>query len=81
VDQTMTENHVIVTLDDDPMVSRILEKATGIKSLSFSSLQELVQVAGQYEPLAAFIDIHLGIDECGLDIIPTLRAKWPTAHS
>ena len=77
MDQAMTSNHFIVTLDDDPMVSRILEKATGIKSLSFQTPQELVQVASQYDPLAAFIDIHLGIDQCGLDAIPTLRARWP----
>lgn len=72
-----SENPFIVTLDDDPSVSRLLEKATGLKSMSFSSLRELCNVAGQYNPLAAFIDIHLGIDENGLDCIPTLRAKWP----
>ena len=65
-----------ITLDDDPMVSRLIQKALGIKSLGFSSAARLLECASDYKPLAAFIDIHLDSDS-GLSIIPTLKEKWP----
>jgi DNA-binding response OmpR family regulator len=67
-----------VTLDDDPMVHRIIEKSTGIRSVPFRSGRELFSaIDGYASPVAAFIDIHLGLDDCGLHIIPQLREKWP----
>lgn len=75
--ESLSDSKYIITLDDDPTVSLLLEKATSIKSVAFSSPRELCNVAEKYNPLAAFIDIHLGVDESGLDIIPTLRSKWP----
>ncbi len=64
-----------VTLDDDPLVGRLIEKATGIPTVSFSSPEALREKASSLSPVAAFVDLHLG-DECGLDLIPTLREKW-----
>lgn len=72
----MAEKYTI-TLDDDTLVARIIEKATGIKSIAFSSAQKLVNEAQRYHPLAAFIDIHLDGGESGLQILPNLRTFWP----
>lgn len=74
---TLEDSQYIFTLDDDPSVSRILEKATGFKSLNCSSTKDLSRFVDRYTPVAAFIDIHLGIEDNGLDVIPKLRAKWP----
>jgi DNA-binding response OmpR family regulator len=65
-----------VTLDDDPMVRRIIEHVTNIPSLPFSSIQALLARADRYEPVALFVDVHLGIDRLGLEVIPILREKW-----
>jgi DNA-binding response OmpR family regulator len=71
-------NRYTITLDDDPSVFRIIEKSTGFKSHSFSSPEELLCKASKYEPVAAFIDIDLGLGHCrGLEVIPSLRKYWP----
>jgi DNA-binding response OmpR family regulator len=67
----------IVTLDDDPMVSRILELAIGIRSENYRTLKEFQQARFLKEPIAVFIDIHLGVDDNGLDVIPDTRKRWP----
>jgi len=67
----------IITLDDDPMMSIILEKAVGKKSLYFASLAELEREIHNLKPLAMFVDLHLGLSENGLDILPKLKEKWP----
>jgi len=71
--------HYTITVDDDPMVCRIIERATGVRSLGFQSSGEIQAIARQYEPLAVFLDIHLGLDESGLELIPILRSQWPYA--
>lgn len=71
--------HYTITVDDDPMVSRIIERATGVKSLGFQASREIEQVCPQYHPLAVFLDIHLGLDESGLTLIPLFRSHWPYA--
>lgn len=75
----MSSERYTITLDDDPMVSKILSKAIGIHSLPFTSAEGLMARAERYHPIAAFIDIHLGTEETGLDIIPSLRKFWPFA--
>lgn len=75
--QDELNNPFIVTLDDDPSVSRLLEKATGLRSVNFTTGRELCAVAEKMSPLAAFVDIHLGTEENGLEVITTLRQKWP----
>jgi DNA-binding response OmpR family regulator len=67
-----------ITLDDDPMMHRFIQKVTGINSLPFTSVSGLLKEAGRYRPVGAFIDVHLGtFDESGLDAIQPLRSFWP----
>lgn len=68
-----------VTLDDDPIVPRLIESTLRIPSKAFHSAKQLVEVASLLHPVAVFIDIHLGSDPSGLSIIPTLRQNWPYA--
>ncbi len=67
-----------ITLDDDPMVHRIVEQATRMRTITFSDPQTLMRTADQHQPVAAFVDIHLGEGKSGgLDVIPYLRKQWP----
>ena len=72
-------NQYTVILDDDPIVSKLIERSLSIKAQSFDSPKKLLSVASQLSPVAAFVDIHLGDSESGLDIIPELRSRWPFA--
>ncbi len=65
-----------VTLDDDPVVACLIEETLGLKNFSFSSTEPLLECAEHLNPVGAFVDIHLK-GECGLDIVPKLRAAWP----
>jgi DNA-binding response OmpR family regulator len=65
-----------ITLDDDPTVRLIIEHATGMVSLPFVSVESLLARADRYEPVALFVDIHLGVADLGLEAIPILREKW-----
>ncbi len=64
-----------VTLDDDPMMPKIIEKATGLPTVAFPSRKALLEKVSTLSPSAAFVDLHLGEDS-GLDLIPLLREKW-----
>lgn len=66
-----------VTLDDDPLAAKIIEETLGLKNFWFKSTKDLLQHAAQFQPMGAFIDIHLE-GECGLDIVPAVRTMWPT---
>jgi DNA-binding response OmpR family regulator len=52
---------------------------TNIKTLSYESIPDLLQSIEAQEkyPLAVFVDIHLASDQCGLDVIPQVKAYWP----
>jgi DNA-binding response OmpR family regulator len=65
-----------ITLDDDPMVSKYIERVTGLNSLPFSTGTALLKRCNSYDPVAVFVDIHLDAGESGLDIIPMLRRTW-----
>lgn len=65
-----------VTLDDDPMMAPIIGRTMGIPSLAFVSAEVLLKRAASFDPVAAFIDVHLGLDVSGLDAIPHLRGIW-----
>ncbi|MFW7381203.1 MAG: response regulator transcription factor [Oligoflexus sp.] len=71
------EETYTVTLDDDPMVHEIIEKSTKIRNLGFQTPQELIDKAEGLEPVGVFIDIQLGTERTGLDLIPHLRSFWP----
>ena len=66
-----------ITLDDDPVMARIIEQATGLESISFMSTSKLLAKASSLEPQAVFVDVHLGVDDSGLDVLPKLREFWP----
>lgn len=71
------QKNYIVTLDDDPMMNGILARVTGMNSLPFKSTKALLGRAESYNPMAAFIDVHLDPGESGLDAIAQLRKYWP----
>jgi DNA-binding response OmpR family regulator len=66
-----------ITLDDDPLVHKIIQKTTGMASLPFVSSARLLERSASYQPMAVFFDVHLGPNECGIDIIPACRETWP----
>lgn len=66
-----------VTLDDDPLAAKIIEDTLSLKNFCFSTSQELLANAAKFEPMGAFIDIHLE-GECGLDAVPAMRTIWPS---
>lgn len=69
----------IVTIDDDPMMQKLLENATGKRSLLFTNLTDFEKQMSTLNPVALFVDVHLGTHENGLDILPKLKNKWPFA--
>lgn len=66
-----------ITLDDDPMVHKVISRYTGINSLPYTSTSGLVKELDHNAPLALFVDINLGPNDCGLDSIPVVRKAWP----
>jgi two-component system KDP operon response regulator KdpE len=66
-----------ITLDDDPMVSKLIEKATGYPSKGYVDPEVLLKEMGDLDPIAVFVDIDLGTTLSGLDVIPSLRRRWP----
>jgi len=66
-----------ITLDDDPQVSKLIARITGMSSLPFTSPEKLVTRAATYTPTAVFVDINLGIDISGLDYLSSMRQIWP----
>lgn len=66
-----------ITLDDDPLIAPIIQAATGIETIPFATATKLMEWEENGTPSVVFVDIHLSSDECGLDVIPNLRARWP----
>lgn len=64
-----------ITIDDDPMVGKMIEAALGTSTVVFSSARELLAKAGNYQPQAIFVDVHLD-EENGLSAIPQIRQNW-----
>ena len=73
------EGGFIIVLDDDPMIERVISTATSKPTQNFSSIRTLEQEVDKLNPIALFVDIHLGLKESGLDVLPVLRSKWPFA--
>ncbi|MCX6123302.1 MAG: hypothetical protein NTV34_00910 [Proteobacteria bacterium] len=71
------ESRYTITLDDDPTVCKFISRATGINSLPFTSGAALLKRCESYDPVAVFVDVHLDVSDCGLDVIPHLRSLWP----
>ena len=72
----MASGPYIVTLDDDPDIHRIIAAATGLPGKAYTSAHQLLKEADRLAPRAAFLDIHLGEELTGLDLVPKLREKW-----
>jgi DNA-binding response OmpR family regulator len=75
----LAESAYTVTVDDDPIICRIIEAATGIKSFSYASGADLAEDLERLSPVGVFVDIHLANHESGLEIIPKLKRVWPDA--
>ncbi|MFK7872681.1 MAG: response regulator [Oligoflexales bacterium] len=73
----MMEKIYTITLDDDPLVYKIIQKSTQVTSLPFSSLEGLCKKSSMLQPLGCFIDVHLSGNTKGYDVIPDLRKRWP----
>lgn len=76
--QLPLQNRYTITLDDDPMVHRLVEAMLDIRSLPFFNAKEMLANLTHYRPVAVFVDVHLGTDS-GLQVIPYLKARWPFA--
>jgi len=61
------------------MIAKMIEKITGMKSVTFSSIRALSGKLSKLKPVAAFVDIGLDDSENGLEIVPALRREWPFA--
>jgi DNA-binding response OmpR family regulator len=73
------DSNYIVVLDDDPLVSKLIEQSLRVRSVGFSSAIKLFESAEKYHPLAIFVDIHIGSFESGIDALPRIRGLWPDA--
>ncbi|NBX68443.1 MAG: DNA-binding response regulator [Proteobacteria bacterium] len=65
-----------LTLDDDPLVPKLIEKALSLPTVTFSSESELRPQLPNLNPSAVFIDVHLR-EGSGLNLIPELAHQWP----
>ncbi len=72
-------NHLYtITLDDDPIVGKVIEKATRMKTVAFEDAQAFLSNPRHYQPVAIFLDIHLGEDKAnGIQLLPILRKRFP----
>ena len=70
------DNNYLVTIDDDPLVSRIIEVALNLKSVSLMTSEAFYAEEFSHPPLGVFVDIHLGIEDNGIDLITPIRARW-----
>lgn len=74
-----SEGRYSVTLDDDAIIPRIIQKVLSLETRAFASISEFKKNFKKLNPTAVFVDIHLANGECGLDIIPDIKARWPEA--
>lgn len=65
-----------ITLDDDPIVHKIIAQATGAPSLPFTCPKKLLRKSASLSPIAVFLDINLKENVSGLDCLPELRRLW-----
>ncbi len=72
-----TAKDYTITLDDDGLVPKIIEQITELPTRAYAEPGQLVNEAHELRPVAAFVDINLGQETTGLDIIPKLRSQWP----
>lgn len=80
-EQSSTPRARVILVDDHPVVreglSHLLEQQAGVNVLrQCKDSREALTAAEQNDIDLAIVDIRLG-DEDGLDLVKTLRARWP----
>lgn len=65
-----------ITVDDDPMISSLIQKFTGLKTISYTNADEFLAKAETHKPVACFIDVHLDKNQSGIDFISRLSHIW-----
>lgn len=75
--QTDNNQPYTITIDDDPVVGKLIEKVTKMRSVAYTSASELLKDVEHHSPVATFIDVHLGETESGIQLVPYLRERWP----
>jgi DNA-binding response OmpR family regulator len=75
----MTKNNKIVVLDDDPLIPVLIENIVNMQVEHFQTMKDIKAALGKWThtPIAFFIDLHIGNQSLGTDIIPSLRREWP----
>jgi DNA-binding response OmpR family regulator len=73
----MTSERYLIAIEDDPIVVKTLESMIGIKAVAFDCSQSFQNFTEADEPAAVFVDIHLGLEENGIDLVPQVRERWP----
>lgn len=71
------KNRLVLTLDDDPLVSLIIGQALQMDSVPFVTSASLLSYQTKITPVAIFVDMHLTSNELGIDAIPAIREKFP----
>lgn len=79
IGQGLGSSSYSVTLDDDPLIGKIIEVATGLKNFLYVSAMDLSRDLEHLHPVGVFVDIHLDEHESGIEIIPRLKQVWPDA--
>lgn len=69
--------HYFIAIDDDPLPTEMIETALGLKTFVYASSKEFQSHPVAQAPKGVFVDIHLGINDNGLDLIPGIRSRWP----
>jgi DNA-binding response OmpR family regulator len=73
------KNRYTVTLDDDPIVHKVIEKITEMPSYNYFDTQTFFQKIRQLRPLAFFIDVHIGMElETGIEVVPKIKSIFQT---
>jgi DNA-binding response OmpR family regulator len=66
----------IIVIDDEEIMSPLLESTLQTKSLAFQTSEDFYKNDTKEAPIAIFLDVHLGINDNGIDMIPAIRARW-----
>jgi DNA-binding response OmpR family regulator len=73
---TVSANYTI-TLDADPKLHLLNAEILGLPSIPFTSPQNLRDNLHQLRPVAAFVEISLGMDGNGGSVLTSLKSLWP----
>lgn len=71
-------DHFLV-LDDDPLVSEILQRTLKVTVFGFANSHAFLSHAQQLNPRVVFVDVHVGDTDNGLEMIEIVKKNWPSA--